>query len=661
MRIKRLYVRDFGIIRNQTLDDLGPGIIVVGGPNRAGKTSFMQVLRYLGYGFPKGANLPPATHEYHVEASLVLEDQPWEVLITGYSRPRIRSLAGDFHFPDSPFGEVDLFTYHQLFTISLDELRALPEGVLKDDQSRLQSVLLGAGLADVARLPRLRDELEAEADKIGGKYGNPSVRMFKPYHIAIQEGMAQRDNALELIDGYRAKVDELKDTEASIEELQKQLGDARQQIVRLEALLHNYEDYQNWSRLNNILAEPLADTLLVHYPKGLLEKARSLRERYEVALTDYQDKVASLSREGDGREAREWQAALLAKANDIELAVRNLSGISARIEAYERRLVEVQSEERRIKADIDAIDPLWQGESGKIDEIMEKVDQDQLSRSLKEHELLNQAVGIWGRLQGIAVLDFGKQFRMYAMGATIAMILGIILGLWQPLVGTGLVAVAVVGLGLYFLHRTLADGEARAERRGLVGQLVDVGDKLDFAVDVEDLEACSLKLQARLSKVEKDLEFYCNVLDLPIGVSLDRYQARLDAVHRLHGRLQSLRRQDQELEEDAKLLSPALEGLYDLGLELGYMVEPPRPSAASFNRLAMVVDKMSIHLGLAQAVEAAENALAAILSTVNHLDTTRFSGFSTTRSRLYRLHRTSLPSPKLIIGGRFSSHKPSTS
>ena len=48
MKIRRLHIGDFGIIRNQTLDDLGQGLVVIGGPNRAGKTSFMQVLRYLG-------------------------------------------------------------------------------------------------------------------------------------------------------------------------------------------------------------------------------------------------------------------------------------------------------------------------------------------------------------------------------------------------------------------------------------------------------------------------------------------------------------------------------------------------------------------------------------------------------------------------------------
>ena len=52
MKIQRLYIGDFGILRNQTLDELDPGLVVIGGLNRAGKSTLMQVLRYLGC-FPR--------------------------------------------------------------------------------------------------------------------------------------------------------------------------------------------------------------------------------------------------------------------------------------------------------------------------------------------------------------------------------------------------------------------------------------------------------------------------------------------------------------------------------------------------------------------------------------------------------------------------------
>ena len=141
MKIQQLYIGDFGILRNQALDGLGPGLVVIGGPNRSGKTTFMQVLRYLGYGFPQGASLPPPTHEYHVEAAVNVENELWHLRLAGYSKPRVSGPQGQSGSIDMLFGGLDMFTYHQLFTISLDELRLLPEGMARSEQAKLQSVL----------------------------------------------------------------------------------------------------------------------------------------------------------------------------------------------------------------------------------------------------------------------------------------------------------------------------------------------------------------------------------------------------------------------------------------------------------------------------------------------------------------------------------------
>ena len=72
MRIKRLHIGDFGILQNQTLEDLNSGLVVVGGHNRAGKSTFMQVLRYLGYGIP-GSSAFRCNVEYMVDADVLDE------------------------------------------------------------------------------------------------------------------------------------------------------------------------------------------------------------------------------------------------------------------------------------------------------------------------------------------------------------------------------------------------------------------------------------------------------------------------------------------------------------------------------------------------------------------------------------------------------------
>ncbi|WP_356918895.1 ATP-binding protein, partial [Chryseobacterium gambrini] len=45
MRFVDLSLTDFGVYRNARLDEIGEGINVVAGPQRAGKTTFMQAVR----------------------------------------------------------------------------------------------------------------------------------------------------------------------------------------------------------------------------------------------------------------------------------------------------------------------------------------------------------------------------------------------------------------------------------------------------------------------------------------------------------------------------------------------------------------------------------------------------------------------------------------
>ena len=51
MRIKDIQVDGFGVWNNLKLDELPPGVTVLYGPNEAGKTTLMQFVRTVLYGF----------------------------------------------------------------------------------------------------------------------------------------------------------------------------------------------------------------------------------------------------------------------------------------------------------------------------------------------------------------------------------------------------------------------------------------------------------------------------------------------------------------------------------------------------------------------------------------------------------------------------------
>ncbi len=615
MRIQRLYIGDFGIFRNQALDELAPGLVVIGGPNRSGKTTFMQILRYLGFGFPQGANLPPPTHEYHVEAVVEAGNELWNIRVNGYGKPRVSGPQGQTGSIERLFGGLDVFTYHQLFTISLDELRLLPEGLDKSEKAKLQSVLLGAGLAHAARLPKLRDELEAEAGKIGGKLGNPSVKMFKPYYNQLALGIKQRDNALAEMDGYRARVERLADIEARIEELKEKQYAAAQRAVAVDILLRNFEDYSRWVELGAVLSDPKVQRLLSSYPDGLLEKARILQENYETAAGEYEAKLSAFSQRARGKDAEAWMRTLLDRAEWIERASRNLSGIAARISAYEKRREAHKAEEQGLEIDVRTADSTWRGGFERLERIVVQVDEDELRQTADDYQRLKEADGIIQRLRQLDAADFGKQFRGYAFGAALVVLLGTLIGLVLPPAGIGLAVAGVVGLGILYMYRTMAGNVLEGQRRSMMDKLQEIAASLEPPLKAVDGDGFQ-KFELRRQQAETRLGLYRDILGLTAAADGQRCLARLAEFKQLWQRYKALERQREALDEELQAILPGLDEMSQLAGELGDWNGAVEPTAASFNCLATAIEKAYEDLQAAREAQAAENKLAEVTDRI---------------------------------------------
>ena len=179
MKLERIYIGDFGILRNQTLADLNPGLVVVGGKNRAGKSTFMEVLRNFPWGFSKGSTYPHASGGYEVVCDLETEDgerytaklsRVRRAVVTRVGGKSSKAATGASGRPDTvptmkELYAIDHFAYENLFTIDLNQLQRVPSGLdKKADSEKLQAILLGAGLRDYVQIPRIEGEIAKEAE-----------------------------------------------------------------------------------------------------------------------------------------------------------------------------------------------------------------------------------------------------------------------------------------------------------------------------------------------------------------------------------------------------------------------------------------------------------------------------------------------------------------
>lgn len=338
MKFERIYIDDFGIIRNQTLEGLSPEINVIGGLNRAGKTTFTKLLKSLGYGVARGDEIPPANIEYRASADINFYGKEDKLLLNGYAKPKLSS-GKDI---ESVYN-VDYYTYSRLFTIDLDELKKA-----KKDQDKLQYVLLGGGFKEIVKIPSILKEIEKEAEKIGGKTGSPGTKEFKPYYNNIKEQLKIINEASEKLKEYEEKRKRLTEIEKEEIKLKAEIGEKQDKRYLLELIKSNFDTFEEVKRLESLLEDNNryikdfnpddskdGNKIKSHYLM-LKEKFINYKEKYELIFGSNTDILLRL----------------LTKKNEIININLNASGIKNRLTNISRAEIEIKQAEQRINQEI---------------------------------------------------------------------------------------------------------------------------------------------------------------------------------------------------------------------------------------------------------------------------------------------------------------------
>ncbi|MDO8881069.1 MAG: AAA family ATPase [Coriobacteriia bacterium] len=200
MRLRRAEAVSYGALADATLGELGDGLTVVHGPNEAGKSTFISLVRHVLYGFP---TLREKEAGYAVPGGkrvgrLVFEDESgsWVIERTEGVRGgdvKIRAISGSAR-PDlaaSLVRGVSAHAYRVVFGFGLDEMPVIEEGRGSSDDIIARLYAASAGLTVSPHQVRATVESEMEA-------------LFKP------TGRKPAINALALeLKGVRAQSREL--------------------------------------------------------------------------------------------------------------------------------------------------------------------------------------------------------------------------------------------------------------------------------------------------------------------------------------------------------------------------------------------------------------------------------------------------------------------
>ncbi|AJA47578.1 AAA domain-containing protein [Clostridium pasteurianum DSM 525 = ATCC 6013] len=354
MHIKKLYIKDFGIYSNASIDNISPGIVVLGGKNRAGKSTLMKFLRYFPYGFSKSLDIPDCRIEYEGEVQMLEGNEEYNIRVKGFSDPLITAYSSKKSYKKNLYGKIDSLTYREIFTISLDELQKVDK-----KNEKIQSLLLGAGLKEIIKIPKLIAEMKKEGGKIGGKNGNPKIKLFKQDYISISEGLNIKEKALHQLDEFKEFKDRLKAVEQKIHTVENVKDSIEDKIFILDILKNNYEIYRE---LNNIDVNLGSEEHRYVYENFIhkhlsLEVLNNIKDEYVKIQSEYNRLKINFSQNlQDSGKIEEDFDLYGDKLKEMELSI---SGLKEKIKNYNFSFNEYRNSKREINRDIIDINKHW--------------------------------------------------------------------------------------------------------------------------------------------------------------------------------------------------------------------------------------------------------------------------------------------------------------
>ncbi|MBU5484868.1 AAA family ATPase [Clostridium sp. MSJ-11] len=316
--IKRLYIGDFGIYKNETIKDINNGLVVVGGVNRAGKSTLLKILKNLPYGLSKGGDLPPPNDKYYIEATMEKDKDAYNLKLEGYKKPVITPNIEELY-------NIDKYTYNELFTIDLDLLN----NNLRERKD-IQTILLGAGFKEVLKVPKIIREIKKEGNKIGGIQGNPSSKQFKPFFNIINRNIKDREEALKEKDIYLQIKKELKELENQIEISVLEKEKKENKLTRLETIVNNYDDY---IRLREIEGKINKEKYILDNYKGFSKEGiEVLKNEYERIKNELREKALVYENLSKGEQVDKKN--LLNNLEELEYLNKEVYGLREQIKSY---------------------------------------------------------------------------------------------------------------------------------------------------------------------------------------------------------------------------------------------------------------------------------------------------------------------------------------
>ena len=361
MNLNQLTIENYGVYTSRQLTFGDSGFRLIYGPNEAGKSTLLQLIREMLFGFPHQSSFAFANHSGKLAATLRATLSDGRRFHYRRHKGRTGTVVGEF---DQTGESIDTDTlasllsgagselYHHVFGFSLEELNA---GEKSLQHANLNEALYGGGIGGLSNFQDVRRAIRDEHSSMySSRAKKPAINAAL---IQIREKTKQLRECTIRPTDYDERVRRCEELEERAERLQRELADLNVQVQRLHRLSQT-ADLQ--ARLKVAQEDLAAMPTQESFPVDGVSEFGRFKSQLAESATEVERLQAAIEQKSAERAQLKWSPGLLDSATQILTLsedVRRIQDFETQIPEHEAR---IETLRRELSSRISNLNPDWQ-------------------------------------------------------------------------------------------------------------------------------------------------------------------------------------------------------------------------------------------------------------------------------------------------------------
>ncbi len=366
MRVKDIQIDGFGVWTGLSVDSLPEGMTLFYGPNEAGKTTLMQFMRAMLYGFtpdrrdkylpplyggtPGGAirvTGPGGGYQIRRHSQLTDNGVTGQLTVTGQD-----GLSQGQHRLSSLLGQIDEPIFSNVFAIGIRELQEL--STLDDTAAADELYKLSSGLDRVSLVDVMRSLREGRKSMIGG--GNPETDA-EGSKIAnlIRKREKLRDEVAGLTSGGRRwseLASQRRSQQQEIDQLTDRMGAWERESRCVEIATGVYDTWREREKIAELIEQTESESHLPDEAPGQLVQLDAMMEERRNKLEEVKNRRRAIR---DKAEQLPVSRRMVDLQGRIEAASEQATWIEALEEQIQRLDSQIEKAEKQLELDAERL------------------------------------------------------------------------------------------------------------------------------------------------------------------------------------------------------------------------------------------------------------------------------------------------------------------